>query len=464
MEAPNRPGTPYLRHRWIEPCAGLFVLALGVRAGLALLVGTNHSLCGDEPDYYIPALAMSNGLGYCTVPQQAIGDELASTAYRMPLPALILSSAFWLFGASIPLARWVSVAAGSCAAPLMFMLTRQVGSRLAAGLAGIACAVYPTFVDASRHIDSEPYFIPLMLLSLLLSSRAMALPSPGRSALAGVAWGLAALARPHAIPMAGALALYLLWKASWRGAAIFALLVVLTLLPWGIRNALTMGRFYLLATEGGETLLGANNRYVLENPELKGMWISPMSVAEYRERLKDVRNEFERDRIQQEMGLKFIIGHMEQMPRMVVNKVVRWLTPITGSAGPARIVVLCSYGGLLMLLVIGVAGRILRWSPALVQVVICSVILTAITSLYWGNLTRGRIPLELMWLPWAGCVGRDLLLRARWALQIPMEVGTSMAAYTARSPNLPLVSPSARGLTESDASAAGVVPAEQDAK
>ena len=98
------------------------------------------------------------------------------------------------------------------------------------------------------------------------------------------------MVRPHAVPIAALICLYLARRKLWLHAMCLAFGVTAFLVPWAIRNEIVLGSPVLLATESGETLLGANNPYVYKDPSLHGVWLSPMKTPEYIELLKPVQD------------------------------------------------------------------------------------------------------------------------------------------------------------------------------
>jgi hypothetical protein len=249
------------------------------------------------------------------------------------------------------------------------------------------------------------------LLSLLSTTLAIGAEARWPSLVGGLVWGLGVMIRPHALPFATLAVVYLAFQKKWLRASFVALGVLTLLVPWLVRNQLVLGHPVLLATESGETFLGSNNRYVLENRQLHGMWISPLSVPEYRDRLRLIKDEVERSRVQNHLAMDYLVKNPSRIPILMFYKLTRWLTPVTASPGLIRIVVLCSYGTLLALLLVGVALRIIQTSPALHLALLCTLASVAISAVYWGNLTRGRLPLEILWIPWGALVAWDLLER-----------------------------------------------------
>jgi hypothetical protein len=179
--------------------------------------------------------------------------------------------------------------------------------------------------------------------------------------------------------------------------------------PWVVRNQMVFHKLIPFATEGGETLLGSNNPYVLAEPKLHGMWVPPVKIPEYSERLKTIHDDLDRSRVQNQMAMDWMKQHPGELPKLVWYKELRFLTPVTVTRGFTRLAVLASYGVLLALLAVGVWKKSIRRSPALDVTVLWCLTMLAITAVFWGNLTRGRVPLEVSLLPW-GAIAFDALL------------------------------------------------------
>jgi hypothetical protein len=392
----------------------LFCLALAVRIG-ACYYGNGFDMPpeSDEHEYYDGGVSLYRGLGYCLTPQQSPDGLAKPTAYRMPGASLAIAFGFALFRECVAAARWESIIVASLSAPLMYLVARRVSSPPSPMVAAVACAVYPTWVFNSLAVLAEPYFIPAFLLAMLLTLDAAERKSPVSALLAGLGWGVVTLIRPHGLPMAALTAAYLFRAAGWRASGALLLATVVVLVPWVVRNQVMLGHPVLLATEGGETLLGANNPYVASDVALRGMWVSPMGIDEYRQELAAIHDDVLRDRKQRDLALRYMGAHSEKIPALVANKLWRWLTPVTASGGIVRILVLGSYGVLLILLAVGASRHLFVGSAALHLTLIWTFVLCVLTAIYWGNLTRGRLPLEIAWLPWGAWSAVNLIDAAK---------------------------------------------------
>jgi len=375
----------------------LYLFASLARVGVVLAQGLNTPLESDAASYFIRGANLIHGRGFSRVWEDGV---VRPTAKQMPGTSLILGFGILLFGDHPGVARLVAVAFSSFSAPLMYLFGLQMSRAGPALLAGVVCTIYPAWLFYSTTAFSEPFFVPLLLLAMILSCRVQKETPAYYAFVAGLVWGAAGMVRPHAVPMAVLVAVLLLWwGAGWRRATLLGLGCLLLVLPWVWRNDRAFGK-PVLATESGETLLGANNPYVLSRAELHGLWLPPRQIPEYWAVVGPIHDELIASQVQNQMARKFLSENPGEIPRLVAYKVARWLTPISESPGMIRLLIICSYGSLLLFLLLGFARRVYAFSFPLAMVLVWTMLMLALTAVYWGNLVRGRLPLELPWLPW----------------------------------------------------------------
>jgi len=390
-----------------ELFVAFYALAFSVRLSVCFLAGIASPFVADAKEYFDSAVLLVQGNGYARL----LGDGLVHlSAKRVPGTSLFLALGVLLFGEHEAAARVTAIVVSSFSAPLMYLFALRVAPKVPATLAALSCVFYPSWVFYSTTALSEPFLVPLVLLSLLLSLKALD-SGTSRSALsAGIAWGAATLVRPVTIPMAGLVALHLGRRSDWKRGMLLCLGLVVPLSPWLARNYFVFGH-PLIANQGGEVFLGANNPEVVQLPKDHGNWINPMDIPEYRDKLKSAPDEVSLDRLEYQLGQIYLRQNPRIIPRLVFYKLQRWLTPITDTGGKVRILVLTSYGVLWLLLVVGLLRRIYVSCATLALVVMWSLVQAAFTVVYWGFLTRGRLLLELVWLPWACLTVWDFLAR-----------------------------------------------------
>ncbi|RMF41030.1 MAG: hypothetical protein D6753_10460 [Planctomycetota bacterium] len=276
-------GNTSRRLRWTV-C--ILVLALVLRLAFAVYWDQRAAAegrmfrLGDSHTYWTLAQHIVRGEPY------QYGSPDASV-FRAPLYPIFLA----MF-ACVPDQRWGILAArcggavaGTVAVYLLSLIAGEVWASIRLGEAGMADraesqgggaaledprlwaaaigAIYPSAIGMSVTLLSEAIFLPLMLLHLWAWIRAWNstdwMHRRGWSAVAGVAWGLAVLARPSWLLFAPFLLLggILLGPQRRRHAVIFGLacaLFCLTMAPWWIRNFTITGRFVPTTLQVGPSL------------------------------------------------------------------------------------------------------------------------------------------------------------------------------------------------------------------
>ena len=256
QHAARRPASRRrVRRDWILDLTALGLLAVLARLPWALLV--HGGATSDSYFYYLSARSISEGHGY-----SIMGHPTAFFPVGWPA---FLAGLFFIAGPSVAAIKAANLVLWSLSAALAYALGRQLSGRTVGLVSGVLVAVSPTLTPYVTRASSEGLFIPLLLtVCLLLTRKDGVTPSLTRTASAGVLLGLAILVRSTAMLLPLILPLWLLLRRplreSWRSAALLAVIPVLVLVPWALRNESTMGTF-TLSTNGGYTIwLGANPR------------------------------------------------------------------------------------------------------------------------------------------------------------------------------------------------------------
>jgi hypothetical protein len=162
--------------------------------------------------------------------------------------------------------RVVVAVLGGLMVLLVYLLGRRLGGPGVGLLAALLVAIYPTFLDNSEQILSEPiaaFALTAAVLGFLWAS------DPGRSPwtwlVPGGFLGATALARPEYLPFVAILGLVALvrvgsrrgYKVGVASAALFVAAFCSVLAPWAVRNYLVLDRFVPVTTGGGKALFVA---------------------------------------------------------------------------------------------------------------------------------------------------------------------------------------------------------------
>jgi hypothetical protein len=250
-----------MQWRYVAPLA-VFTGALTARALTA--AGIGFPIPQDAAYYVVAAQNLATGRGLVVNMLWTYGMPpltLPHPAFDLwqPLASLIAAPVMVIVGPSLAAAQASSVAVGSLAAPLAWMIGRRAAGQLGlprarvevvALTAGLLVAFAPLLVVQAAEPDSSAPFIVLALAACMLVPDAIAERAPTRRArvLLGLALGLAYLARQEAIYVAVAYVLLTVIDGRQHGERVIAHLgrtvpalgiALLVVAPWLIRQALT---------------------------------------------------------------------------------------------------------------------------------------------------------------------------------------------------------------------------------
>lgn len=237
-------------------------LALALLAGLLRLAVMEElfppQLLGDESYYAEVAASIGRGEGH-RYPEQS---GTTTRAYRPPAHAFLLSLV--LRGVESPVAPdqlhgalLLQVAISTLLVIVTVLLGRELFDARVGLLAGAAAAVYPNFVAHAHYLWSESLFATLVTGALWLTVANQRRRRGWMAALAGLLFGLAALTRETAIPIAIVAGGWSWWvaprgirRAATRQSALLLACAALTVVPWTLRNHEVLGRWVPVATVG----------------------------------------------------------------------------------------------------------------------------------------------------------------------------------------------------------------------
>lgn len=253
-----RQATP--RARLLSLTALLLVLALAVRVGYVLHTH-NFVPTQDGRSYHNLASGLAEGHGW----------ELGSSAFRPPGYPFFLAGIYTLVGVPHDVwtsARLVEALVATLTVGLIGVMALQVAGRAAMLITLAIGAVYVPLVLVGMSVMTESLFVPLILAATNCALRSRTSVHRIRWIIgAGAFAGLAALTRGNGVVVGLALA-FLVWTGRPRmsrrailGPGLLLAVMVLTIAPWTIRNAIAQHAFVPVTTELGTALKGTyNNR------------------------------------------------------------------------------------------------------------------------------------------------------------------------------------------------------------
>lgn len=244
------------------------------------------------------------------------------TTFRAPLYPSFLAIIYFFNGLNdgrFFSARLAQTVTGALLAPLTFSAARQLfpNDDRAPKIAAWIIAVYPMLLIFPIALATENLFFLLVLAAVLsLLKLAEVTTSPDSRLptfcflLSGFLLGLAALTRSVILPFAG-LAMLWIWFSlkQPRGAILSALVLILTIAPWVIRNSLLTGKL-----TGIETSMGYN-LYVGYHPQSTGTFAFGPSLD-----LLSIIDDKARDEIGAQKAIEFIKQDPARFPYLAARR------------------------------------------------------------------------------------------------------------------------------------------------
>lgn len=202
-------------------------------------------------------------------------DGVTPNRMRQPLYPLFLAAVYWLSGDGNPAVYVVQVLINTASIGLTWWLSRWLGGSPGGALTGaLILALYPPFARLGGMILTESLSTLLWLVTAGLFVRCVVRPDAWGALGLGAVIGLHTLCRSSTAALPLVLA-PMLWYATGRGrraasaTLLAALAFAVVVLPWGIRNAVTLGTPTILSSEGGATLFFGTH------PEWAAIWSAP---------------------------------------------------------------------------------------------------------------------------------------------------------------------------------------------
>lgn len=231
------------------------IIALGLLLRINFVFGPQLSLSPDAINYdaMVKQFLSKGFLGY-------LSSE--PNAYVMPVYPLFLSIIYSIFGftpeSPLFMVRIIQALIGTASILLVYLIGKEILNNRVGLISAILFAIYPPFSESVTLILTEVLYTFFFLLYLLIQLKALKSPSPVLNTLSGVLMALAILIRPTLLPLFALPYIYQYIvtrdKKVFRSFGYLVLGITITMLPWWIRNYLTLGKFILLSTGSGNPL------------------------------------------------------------------------------------------------------------------------------------------------------------------------------------------------------------------
>lgn len=414
----------------------ILIASVVLRVAVALYYGDWVPLHQDDNSYSQLAWRLATGHGY-TFDRSWYPFTPAETptAHWSFLYTAFVAAVYTVVGFHPLAVRLAGAVLGGVLMPLMaHRLARRLFPRQeAVPLLAAACtAVYAFFILFAARIMTETLFIVVLMWML---ERAITLVESvhagkkiGRSTVLGLgaALGLAALFRQSILPWGAVLFLWLLWvgreagvlrRIAWAlGQA--ALVVVLFILPFTLRNYRVYGDFLLLNSNAGYAMYAA--QHPLHGTEFDEHRAMPLPEA-----LLPIESmtEPEWDRALMERGIGFVAAEPGRYLLLSLSRVPDffefWPTDTSLLHNVGRLVSFTFFlpfmvGGLwLALRRAGVARAPLRFARTPLALVTLFMLFYSLLHIFTWAMPRYRLPVDAVAMPFAALALQALYLALR---------------------------------------------------
>ncbi len=308
------------------PLIVIFCFALIIRVTYNFTVAEGYYPLHDSLTYQNIAFHIVQEHCYCLYSHLPTVD-------RAPLWPFVIAVIDRLLGPQDILVRLVLCLVGSGTCALLYLFAKDLFGKRIGIFAGVVGAIYPFLYVYDGLLYSESLYIFLLLAFCYTLYRLQRFPRLSLMITSGVLLGLLSLTRPNGIAILGLFILWactmgwikvLTWQTAIKSMLVIALLSLVFIAPWTIRNYKVTHSLVPVAVGDGKVLLGAYN-YETADPNYQhgyyaGVWIIPSEATPWvasQFPLSCAKScEVARDNAYKAAALQWIEGHLSYMPFM----------------------------------------------------------------------------------------------------------------------------------------------------
>lgn len=384
-----------------SPLVWIFLVALVARAAFVLIIRPDPFGMVDSREYDLAARHLLAGGGF--------SDGLGFV--RPPLYPALVALSYALGGLAV--LQGIQIVLGATTVVLIGLLARELRPAPGVDLAAAGLAVvYPWFFQFVGGLASETLFTFLAVGAFFAVVRASHLHRPAATLFAGLAFGLATLARTNLLTAAPFIFGWLFWRSrTLVHPAAFLLALVLTLAPFTIYNFAAGNGLVIGSTGGGSSFAVANNpeaallysgtlsddewrqinanagrtKYALE-------WFGCRYVDDWRQLCAEKVSLPQRESFFYQQGLRYIRTHTDEWLMLELRKFLHYWRPWVEPRAYPPIVVVASGISFTTILILAVLG-IRRMARAESMFVLLVALSATLTVMIWAVQLRYRFAL-----------------------------------------------------------------------
>jgi 4-amino-4-deoxy-L-arabinose transferase-like glycosyltransferase len=368
----------------------LFVLVVALVLRLAYLhvSGVWHNPPQyDGIEYDLLATHLLNGQGFVLVAGQPY-------SFRPPGFPFFLTLLYAVFGRSYLAIRLTNAGLGALTCLPIYFFTKRVWRWQTGVIASLGVAAHPLLIYFTGMIYPECLIVFLAAVTFLLAINATRSRRIRDMVPLGLVSAFLVYLRPTLLIL-GLAQTGWVWlsyetvKKRLLACAVLAIVIILGVVPWSIRNFLAFNEFVWMSTNGGATLWASNN------PLATGGWIEPSPATWLGpDPPTDLRGwpgltETESEARFKAEAIAWIREHPAEFFRMLPQKLVRaWSLSFGNEARPVNLpaVVSVAYSFFLIVCLVGFVLSLGQWRHALILYL--PIVVTSLAALVFYGSTR----------------------------------------------------------------------------
>jgi len=196
------------------------------------------------------------------------------TSKRPPLYPIYLGICYKIFKTNYPAWTFIQVIISCLSGVILFFVVKNLFGTLSATISFFLYAIDPIMIFRIPQITTEPLFVFLVILLILILILEERYKTKLFQVLAGIFLMLPALCRAEGIALVIFFPIFFFLTKKINQSTIQRFLLIfsfsiLTILPWWIRNYRVHKQFILVSTHGGLSFLGDSGAHQLKQ---EGYW------------------------------------------------------------------------------------------------------------------------------------------------------------------------------------------------
>jgi hypothetical protein len=308
--------------RWLA-----IVAAIGLVVRLVVVAFASRDLSlGDGFWYHAQAQIIANGHGYLNPGQYLFTGQHLATAEHPPLFPFLLAIVSWFGGTSVLAHQLTGAVLGVAGVIAVGFLGRAVRGARVGLIAALIAAISPTMWRYDAQVLSEGLLVLTAALFLLVVYRFWDQPRPIHGVLLGATLALATYTRAEMVFLGLVIVVPVaVWNPRLVGAAArarviatAAVIAMLFLAPWVVRNLTTFERPVVFSNNQDSVIAGANCAPMYYGSGI-GSWVLECNGS-HLTRHGDQSVVFE---VVRRRGLTYMRDHLSRLPVVMVARVGR---------------------------------------------------------------------------------------------------------------------------------------------